>query len=97
MKEKRFTLPAHELTSLTLTQRQLCDLELILNRGFAPLQGFMNQADYDGVLDHMHLHDGTLWPMPITLDVDQAFIAGLDSSAQMLLPYEIQKDYYLLF
>jgi len=33
--------------SIKLTKRQQCDLELILNGGFAPLQGFMCQADYN--------------------------------------------------
>lgn len=60
---------AHELPSLTLSQRQLCDLELILNGGFAPLNSFMNKADYESVLEKMRLHNGKLWPMPITLDI----------------------------
>jgi sulfate adenylyltransferase len=71
---------AHELASLVLTQRQLCDLELILNRGFAPLHGFMNKADYESVLDNMRLCDGTLWPMPITLDVSRSFLDKLDKT-----------------
>jgi sulfate adenylyltransferase len=57
--------------SLTLTQRQLCDLELLLNGAFSPLTGFMAKQDYDAVLDQMRLADGTLWPIPITLDVDE--------------------------
>ena len=36
--------------SWTLTPRQICDLELLLNGGFSPLDGFMTQADYDGVV-----------------------------------------------
>lgn len=65
---------AHDLPSLALTPRQLCDAELILNGGFSPLRGFMSKADYDSVVTDMRLADGTLWPMPITLDVsaDQA-------------------------
>ncbi len=55
--------------SLDLNQRQLCDLELLLNRAFYPLAGFMNQADYESVLDYMRLADGTVWPMPVCLDV----------------------------
>lgn len=68
---------SHELATLTLTQRQLCDLEMIMNGGFAPLNGFMNQADYESVLNLMRLKDGTLWPMPITLDVEEQFAANL--------------------
>lgn len=68
--ERSAILAPHTLPSLTLTQRQVCDLELILNGGFHPLTGFMCQADYDSVLESMRLADGSLWPMPITLDVD---------------------------
>lgn len=57
--------------AITLSQRQVCDLELICNGGFAPLTGFMTRKDYDAVLAEMRLANGQLWPMPITLDVDQ--------------------------
>lgn len=53
----------------TLSDRHLCDIELLLNGGFAPLTGFMNQADYDAVVTSMRLTDGSVWPMPINLDV----------------------------
>lgn len=65
--------------SVDLNQRQLSDLELLLNGGFSPLRGFMNQADYNSVLNDMCLADGTFWPMPITLDIP-------DSVAQQLVP-----------
>jgi len=45
--EESETLPA-----LVLTERQLCDLELILNGGFSPLEGFMNEKDYNGYGSH---------------------------------------------
>lgn len=60
--------------SLSLNQRQLCDLELLLNGGFTPLKTFMSQADYERVCRDMRLADGSLWPMPVTLDVDDAFV-----------------------
>ena len=52
-----------------LTRRQLCDLELLLVGAMSPLAGFMGRADYESVCTRMRLADGTLWPMPITLDV----------------------------
>lgn len=66
---------ALHLPSWDLTERQLCDLELLAVGGFSPLAGFLGQADYERVVTEMRLADGTLWPMPITLDVSEAFAA----------------------
>jgi sulfate adenylyltransferase len=57
--------------SWDLTARQLCDLELLMSGGFSPLRGFMNRPDYEGVCHNMRLKNGTLWPIPITLDVSE--------------------------
>jgi len=65
--------------SWDLTPRQLCDLELLLNGGFSPLEGFMGKADYESVRDRMRLADGTLWPIPVTLDVSDELAATLES------------------
>jgi len=70
---QKLKLEAGNLISWDLTPRQTCDLELLMNGGFHPLKGFMGQADYDGVVANMRTADGTLWPMPITLDVSEAF------------------------
>jgi sulfate adenylyltransferase len=59
--------------SWDLSPRQLCDLELLITGGFSPLCGFMKQADYDGVCRNLRLADGTLWPIPIVLDVKEEF------------------------
>lgn len=56
---------------LDLQGRQLCDLELLLNRGLYPLNGYLGQADYESVVENMRLTDGSVWPIPICLDVDQ--------------------------
>jgi sulfate adenylyltransferase len=58
-----------DVRSVTLTPRQLCDLELLSNGAFSPLAGFMGKADYESVLEQMRLADGTLWPVPVTLEV----------------------------
>ncbi len=76
---------AHDLPSWTLNQRQICDLELLLNGAFSPLKGFMTEADYKGVVDKMRMQDGTLWPMPISLDVNQAFAADLNPGDRIAL------------
>ena len=71
--ERAAELKAHskDWPSWDLTARQLCDLELLMSGGFSPLRGFMNRADYEGVCHNMRLSNGTLWPMPITLDVSE--------------------------
>ena len=73
---------AVDLSNIVLNQRQLCDLELILNGAFKPLNGFMNQADYKSVLKNMRLKDGTLWPIPINLDVKEETIKSLNLKKQ---------------
>jgi len=76
---------AGEMPSWDLTARQMCDLELLMNGGFSPLKGFLGQADYDGVVDNMRLADGTLWPMPITLDVSEKFADTLEPGTDIAL------------
>ena len=66
-----------ECPAWNLTQRQLCDLKLLLNGGFSPLSGFLREDDYEAVLERMRLADGTLWPIPVPLDVDRKFVDGL--------------------
>ena len=57
------------IPSISLSERQLCDLELLMNGAFSPLKGFMTSVDYESVMDRMRLQDGTVWPMPVCLDV----------------------------
>jgi len=76
---------AAELPSWDLTPRQICDLELLMNGGFAPLKGFLSEADYTGTVETMRLADGTLWPMPITLDVTESFAEGLELGQDIAL------------
>ena len=76
---------AGSMPSWDLTARQACDLELLMNGGFSPLKGFNSQADYEVVVDKMRLADGTLWPMPITLDVSEKFAEGVGPGSRIAL------------
>lgn len=76
---------AGEMPSWDLTQRQLCDLELLMSGGFHPLKGFLTEADYDGVVNDMRLSSGALWPMPITLDVSEEFAAKAEPGTDIAL------------
>ncbi len=69
----KLKLEAAELPSWDLSPRQICDLELLMNGGFNPLKGFLGKADYDSVVKDLRLTDGSLWPMPITLDISEKF------------------------
>uniref|UniRef100_A0A7S4NQB7 Sulfate adenylyltransferase n=1 Tax=Paramoeba aestuarina TaxID=180227 RepID=A0A7S4NQB7_9EUKA len=62
---------AKDLPTITLTPRQLCDVEMLLNGGFSPLEGFLNEDDYKSVVENTRLTNGKVWPMPITLDVSE--------------------------
>lgn len=74
-----------KLARWTLRPRQQRLLERLLDDGLAPLHGFLGRADYDSVLASMRLADGTPWPFPVTLDVDEAFAASLDVGARIQL------------
>lgn len=62
---------------VTLSEVSLADLELIATGAFSPLTGFLGRADYDRVVGEALLENGTLWPIPITLPVDEAEARGL--------------------
>lgn len=80
LKQHSATLPGWDLSP-----RQLCDLELLLNGAFSPLEGFLNRRDYDRVVRELRLADGTLWPVPITLDVSETFAASIQLGADIAL------------
>merc|ERR550525_609950 len=80
IKEECLTLP-----EVVLSKRQLCDIELLLNGAFSPLDGFMNKADYDNVCANMRLADGTLWPMPITLDIPDDKVDAVKAAGSVVL------------
>lgn len=76
---------AMDFKSWDMTDRQLCDIELILNGAFSPLDGFLNRDDYQGVLREMRLQSGLLWPIPINLDVTEQFADSLSSGEHVAL------------
>ncbi|KJV35256.1 bifunctional sulfate adenylyltransferase/adenylylsulfate kinase [Luteibacter yeojuensis] len=73
------------LPSVVLDNRHLCDLELLLDGAFSPLEGFMGEADYRAVVDGMRLADGALWPMPIPLDITEGAAAPLTAGQDVVL------------
>jgi sulfate adenylyltransferase len=60
------------LPSIQISARAICDLELIATGAFSPLSSFMGKADYERVLTEMRLMNGMLFPIPVTLPIDES-------------------------
>ena len=75
--KKEFLAQADTLPRVTLDKRAQSDLEMIAIGGFSPLKGFMEQSDYDSVVDTMHLSNGLPWSIPVTLPVTEEIAAPL--------------------
>jgi sulfate adenylyltransferase len=73
------------LPRVQLDKRSTSDLEMIGIGAFSPLIGFMEQADYDSVVETMHLSNGLPWTIPITLSVDEAVAAPLKEGSLVRL------------
>ena len=81
----KFNKDILQLKSWTLSDRQLCDIEMILNGGFSPLDGFMNRKDYNSVCEKMRLENNLLWPIPITLDINDELVDTLEINEEIAL------------
>jgi sulfate adenylyltransferase len=77
---------ASRLPSLQLSERAMCDLELLATGGFSPLDRFMGQTDHQRVLDEMRLADGHLFPLPIPLPVEPDNAPRLDTDVALRTP-----------
>jgi sulfate adenylyltransferase len=71
--------------SITLSQRQQCDLELLVTGALSPLTGFMNQDDYESVVENTSLLDGTIWPIPYYLDLTEEQAANINVGDKVAL------------
>lgn len=69
--KQEFLEQADRLPRVQLDERATSDLVLIAIGGFSPLTGFMEQADYEKVVDEMHLVNGLPWSIPVTLSVSE--------------------------
>jgi sulfate adenylyltransferase len=76
---------AGSLPSIRLNRRQHSDLELLAVGALSPLQGFMGREDYGRVVEEMRLADGTVWSMPVTLDVNQETAGAVESTGAAAL------------
>ncbi len=76
---------AQALTPVPLTRMAVSDLELLAVGAFSPLTGFMTQADYEGVVRDMHLSNGLVWTVPVTLPVNAEVAAQVKEGQEVAL------------
>jgi len=85
------------LEVVTLTAREVSDLDMLASGALSPLEGFMGRADYEGVVDSMRLANGLPWALPVCLAVDEApsgeRVALADESGRMLAVLEVAEVY----
>ncbi len=75
-----------ELTAVTMASRETADLIMMGIGGFTPLDGFMGHDDWKGSCsDDMKLTDGTFWPIPVTLSVNQGKADSIKIGQEVLL------------
>lgn len=80
LQERALSLP-----TITIGSRQLADLEMLAIGAYSPLGGFLNRADYLGVVNDMHLSSGLPWSVPITLAVTSEQADKLSEGSQVAL------------
>lgn len=73
----------NRLPSIQLSERSVCDLEVLATGGFSPLDRFMGRADYERVLHEMRIASGHLFPIPVTLAVEPGPAMRLDQEVAL--------------
>jgi len=81
---EREALVAETTATIELSERQACDVGLLMFGGFSPLTGFMTKADYDTQVETMRTKDGVLFGLPVVLDVSDQELQG----KKVLLTYK---------
>ncbi|MCH2133136.1 MAG: sulfate adenylyltransferase [Phycisphaerales bacterium] len=76
---------AADSPKIELSAKQVCDLEMIATGAFSPLEGFVGPDDFTSICRDMRLSDGTVWPIPITLAVDDETKATLSEGGMAAL------------
>jgi sulfate adenylyltransferase len=92
---------SRNLPSVQISARSVCDLELLASGAFSPLDRFMGKADYERVLTEMRLKDGMLFPIPVTLPINEDAmpkwaeeIVLCDSRNETLAVMQIEEVYH---
>jgi len=85
------------LPVVTLTGREVSDLDMLASGALSPLEGFMGREDYESVVESMRLASGLPWALPVCLAVDEAAasdrVALADESGRKLAVLEVAEAY----
>jgi sulfate adenylyltransferase len=86
-----------QLEVVTLTSRELSDLDMLASGALSPLEGFMNREDHERVVEEMRLANGLAWALPVCLAVDAApqgdRVALADESGRLLAVLEVEETF----
>lgn len=85
---KALTEHAAKLTSIAVSKRVLCDIEMIAIGAFSPLNGFVGEKDYKSIIEKMRLSNGLIWPIPITLSVHKEEYEKIKNQKEIALKNE---------
>ena len=96
--ERSALIAACEGRTIELSDRNACDVELLMVGGFSPLEGFMNQEEYESVVETMRLPSGLLFGLPVVMDTDDDSLAAgmkvlLTYKGQNLAVMEVESTY----
>ena len=86
VEDKEGAKAAADIT-VELTDRQSCDVELLCNGGFSPLTGFMNEDEYNSVVEDMKLPSGLIFGLPVVMDTNDA---NVKVGSKLLLTYQVR-------
>jgi len=86
-KRERLIKQSKDLPKLKLSTLEFSDLIMLGIGAFSPLKGLMNESDYKGVLENMRLASGILWPLPVTLTIDNTGDYRVGDTIALVSPY----------
>jgi sulfate adenylyltransferase len=74
---------ARDLPTIQISERSVCDLQLLACGAFSPLDRFVGKADYQRILDEMRLVSGQIFPIPLTLPIETESQIRLDTDVAL--------------
>ena len=93
---KEIQKEALSLSSITVSKRVLCDLEMLSLGAFSPLSGFVGEKDYKSIVEKMRLSNDLVWPIPITLQVNKELYEKVKNQKKITLKNELNETVAIL-